>query len=85
METGSPFADDSFANPAVNTEIVTSVISYFGTYEQAHPWDAICAVAEEQSIPKKTVRKAVRKLRMQNKLVPAPPFTGCIELADELK
>lgn len=79
------FADRSFANPDVDEEIVTSVISYFQSQETAPPWDAICAVSEEQTVPKKTVRKAVRKLRMQNKLVPAPPFTGCMELASDSK
>lgn len=82
MEMSSTFAEGSFANPDVDDSIVEAVVAYFDGHEQAYPWDVICSVSEQQEVSKKTVRMAVRKLRMRNEIVPAEPFVGEMELAE---
>lgn len=83
MEMGSTFAEGSFANPDVDDSIVEAVVAYFERNEQSYPWDVICDVSEDEGVSKKTVRMAVRKLRMENEIVPAAPFVGELELVGE--
>lgn len=80
---GSTFVEGSFANPDVENGIVKAVEEYVDVHERVYPWDVICAVSESEDVPKKTVREAVRKLRMEDTVVPAAPFVGEMELAGE--
>lgn len=77
------FAERSFANPDVDESIVDAVKQYFGEHGSAYPWDVICDVSESEGVSKKTARKAIRKLRMENRVVPVPPFTGEMGLAED--
>lgn len=81
MEMNRQKPEGTFANPDVDDEIVNAVVDYLEDNEKAYPWDIICDVSESEDIPKKTVRKAIRKLRMPNSIVPAEPFVGELTLA----
>lgn len=65
-----------FAKPNVKDNVLESTKDYFRKNQPVHPRKVISAVSDEESVSKNTVRKAVRKLRMENTVVPAEPFIG---------
>jgi actin-like ATPase involved in cell morphogenesis len=81
MELNETFEGDVFDNPEVDEEIVTAVINYLEANKKAYPWDIITVVSKEKEVEKKTVRRALRKLRQDNTIVPAEPFAGEFELS----
>jgi methyl coenzyme M reductase subunit C len=74
-------AEGSFKNPLVEDEVVTAVIEYLDQNTSAYSWDIISGVAADEQVSKKTVRKAVRKLRTQGRIIPSEPFVGELELS----
>lgn len=76
-------AEGSFANPTVDESIVLAVVSYFEECETAYSHEVIADVSDEKQVSENTVRKAIRKLFLGKRIVPAPPFVGEFELSDE--
>lgn len=76
-------AEGSFQNPRVNEHLLNDVIAYFREESASHPFEAVQTVSSQRDVPRRTVREAVRKLRMNNRLVPEYPFVGELTLASE--
>lgn len=82
MRLDKYFPDNSsFNNPDVSDRIIKSIIEYFNSNDESHPREVICSVAKRENVSKKTVRKGVRKMKMNNIIVPTEPFVGKLELA----
>lgn len=81
MTSQTDSVEGSFKNPIVEDEVVTAVIEYLNQNTSAYPWEIISGVAADEQVSKKTVRKAVRKLRTQGEIIPREPFVGELELS----
>jgi hypothetical protein len=71
----------AFAHPDIDDSVIEATKEYLRQNEPTHPYKVICSVAESECISKNVARKAVRKLRLSNQIVPAEPFRGDIQLA----
>lgn len=72
---------DTFADPDVSDQILEEVQDITEDQQPVYPWDVL-ELMEEKGYDKKEARKALRKLRMSNHIVPAPEFKGKVRLAE---
>lgn len=71
-----------FANPDVDEEAVDAVRDAARAVDGAYPWDLLDA-AERRGIDREEARKALRRLRLANAIVPAGEFIGRVRLAED--
>lgn len=73
---------EKFGDPNVAEDTQRLVEKTAESEGPTEPWTLLDKVAE-QGVDKKEARKALRGLKMSNKIVPAGDFTGKIRLAEE--
>lgn len=74
---------EAFAKPDVSADVVTAVKETLATEEKMYPWDVLDAVSEETKTSRTEARKALRGLRLANRVVPAGEFVGRVRLVEE--
>lgn len=74
---------EKFADPDVPEEIVDAVRDELRKNAPIEPWTLLDRVSNELDVEKQEARKALRSLKLSNKVVPAEDFTGKIRLVDE--
>lgn len=72
---------DKFADPKISDQILEELQDTAEDQQPVYPWDLL-DLMEEKGYDKKKSRKALRKLRMSNHIVPAPEFIGKVRLAE---
>ncbi|MFB6151262.1 MAG: hypothetical protein ABEJ40_05595 [Haloarculaceae archaeon] len=73
---------EKFGDPDVAEGTVRLVEETAESEGPTEPWTLLDKVAE-QGVDKNEARKALRGLKMSNKIVPAGDFTGKIRLVEE--
>ena len=73
---------EKFGHPDVAEGTVTLVERTAESEGPTEPWTILEKVAEE-GVDKNEARKALRGLKMSNKIVPAGDFTGKVRLVEE--
>lgn len=73
---------EKFGDPDVAEGTVSLVEETAESEGPTEPWTLLDKVAE-QGVDKNEARKALRGLKMSNKIVPADDFTGKIRLVEE--
>lgn len=73
---------EKFGDPDVAEDTVRLVEEAAESEGPTEPWTLLDKVAE-QGVDKNEARKALRGLKMSNKIVPAGDFTGKIRLVEE--
>lgn len=74
---------EGFSNPDVDESVVKAVVEYLDENGKSYPWDVIVEVSNSLDVPKKTIRKAFRKLHLNDRIVHAEPFVGEMRLTKE--
>lgn len=75
---------EKFADPDVKDEVIDRLQDVASNKEPVYPWN-ILEQMENEEFDKQEARKALRKLRMNNNIVPADGFKGKVELAERLE
>lgn len=75
---------EKFADPDVDEEIVRKIQDVIQMEEPVYPWVILDGMVDED-VERKEARKALRKLRMNNNVVPSGDFKGKLELAERLE
>jgi len=78
----SAYMPEKFGDPDVAEGTVRLVEQTVESEGPTEPWTILDKVAE-QGVDKNEARKALRGLKMSNKIVPAGDFTGKIRLVEE--
>lgn len=73
---------EKFGEPDVADATIELVEETAESEGPTEPWTLLDKVAE-QGVEKTEARKALRGLKMSNKIVPAGDFTGKVRLVDE--
>lgn len=73
---------EKFADPAVDERTVRVVENTAQSEGPVKPWTLLNVVAEK-GVEKSEARKALRKLKLTHRIVPAGDFTGEIRLVEE--
>lgn len=72
---------EKFSEPNVDESVVQLVEDLYREKQPVYPWNVI-EIAEYLGIEKQESRKALRKLRLSNKIVPTGEFKGKQRLAE---
>lgn len=73
---------EKFGDPDVDEGTVRLVKETAESEGPTEPWNLLDKVAEE-GVDKTEARKALRGMKMSNKIVPAGDFTGKVRLVEE--
>lgn len=73
---------EKFADPDVAQGTVNLVVDIVESEGPTEPWTILNEV-EENGVEKREARRALRSLRMSNKIVPADDFTGEVRLVEK--
>jgi hypothetical protein len=84
MSVDSDFAEGSFGNPCVDEDLLDCVVEYFMENGSSYSWEVISEVSDSEGVPKKSVRRCLRKLRLSKRVVPDSPFVGKLCLCEFL-
>lgn len=74
---------EKFGDPDVSKNTVRLVQEAAESEGPTEPWTLLDKVAKQEGVDKNEARKALRGLKMSNKVVPAGDFTGKIRLVEE--
>lgn len=73
---------EKFSDPDINEDTIQLVEATAKSEGPIEPW-ALLDKVTEQGVKRNNARKAIRKLKLSKKIVPAEDFTGKLRLVEE--